>query len=49
MQIIRRAVQGEAKREVQVPGGVEPAWLPQWEAAGAAIQKADPGNSHPHG
>lgn len=45
MQIIHGALQGEVKREVQVPGGVEPAWPPQWQAAGVVIQKSDPGNS----
>lgn len=49
MQITYGAVQGDVKREVQVPGGVERAWPPQWEAAGVAIQKSDARNSHPHG
>lgn len=40
MQIIHGAVQAKVKREVQVPRGVEPAWPPQWEAAGVAIQKS---------
>lgn len=49
LQIIYGAVQGEVKREVQVPRGVERVGPPQWEAAGVAVQKHDPENSHPHG